>query len=183
MTVAHPHYEALLATLQRRFAAHPHRHPNMQWSLVLERIARQPERMCTLLAMEENGGEPDVTGFDPERGTVTFTDCCAESPAGRRSLCYDEAALHARKHNKPAGSAMGLATTMGATLLDEAQYLHLQTLGTFDQKTSSWLRTPDDIRAKGGALFGDSRYGRVFVYHNGAESYYAARGFRCFVEV
>lgn len=128
--------------------------------------------------MEDTGGEPDVVAFEKETGQFIFMDCAAESPAGRRSLCYDEAALDARKENKPAGSAMGMAAAMGITLLDEAQYRHLQTLGDFDTKTSSWLLTPPPIRQLGGSIFGDRRYNQVFIYHNGAQSYYAARGFR-----
>jgi len=128
--------------------------------------------------MEASGGEPDVIAYDKRSGQCTFCDCAAESPAGRRSLCYDRAALDARKHNKPGGNAVEMAASMGAALLAEDQYRHLQTLGAFDQKTSSWLATPPEVRALGGALFGDRRYGRVFVYHNGADSYYAARGFR-----
>ncbi|MCB2038570.1 MAG: DUF4256 domain-containing protein [Ottowia sp.] len=128
--------------------------------------------------MEASGGEPDMIAQDPATGALSFCDCAAESPAGRRSLCYDDAALAARKLHKPAGSAVALAASLGIELLDEAQYRHLQTLGAFDTKTSSWLRTPPAIRKLGGALFGDRRYGQVFTYHNGAESYYAARGFR-----
>lgn len=128
--------------------------------------------------MEASGGEPDVMAQDPATGALSFCDCAAESPAGRRNLCYDDAALAARKLHKPAGSAVALAASLGIELLDEVQYRHLQTLGAFDSKTSSWLRTPPAIRQLGGALFGDRRYGQVFTYHNGAESYYAARGFR-----
>lgn len=128
--------------------------------------------------MEDTGGEPDVVACEKETDMIIFMDCAAESPAGRRSLCYDNAALDARKENKPAGSAMGMAEAMGITLLDEAQYRHLQTLGDFDTKTSSWLLTPLPIRKLGGSVFGDRRYNQVFIYHNGAQSYYAARGFR-----
>jgi hypothetical protein len=128
--------------------------------------------------MEETGGEPDVVVFEKAGNTIIFVDCAAESPADRRSLCYDDEALNARKENKPAGSALGMAAIMGITLLDEAQYRHLQTLGDFDNKTSSWLLTPSPIRQLGGSIFGDRRYNQAFIYHNGAQSYYAARGFR-----
>jgi hypothetical protein len=133
--------------------------------------------------MDDTGGEPDVIAHDPTSGAVTFADCAAESPSGRRSLCYDDEALHARKEAKPAGSAVGMATAMGVTLLTEAQYAQLQTLGAFDRKTSSWLHTPPEIRALGGAIFGDRRYDRVFTYHNGVQSYYAVRGFRASLTV
>jgi hypothetical protein len=133
--------------------------------------------------MEQSGGEPDVTGFDIKSEKFTFTDCSPESPVGRRSLCYDADALNSRKENKPIGSAVEMSEKMGVEILNEEQYRHLQTLGEFDLKTSSWLKTPPDIRKHGGAIFGNKRYQHVFIYHNGAESYYAARGFRGFVEV
>jgi hypothetical protein len=133
--------------------------------------------------MERTGGEPDVVGIDPATGEVVFCDCAPESPVGRRSLCFDQAALEARKENKPVGSALGMAADFGVTLLSEDEYRYLQTLGEFDRKTSSWVQTPDDVRRQGGALYCDRRYGRVFVYHNGAESYYAARGFRASLRV
>lgn len=173
-----PGPDALLATLKARFEAHGARHAGVTWAQVQARIERSPAALKTLAAMEASGGEPDVTARDATSGVITFTDCAAESPAGRRSLCYDGAALKARKEAKPKGSAMDLAATMGAEILTEAQYRALQALGAFDCKTSSWIATPDDVRALGGALFGDRRYGRVFTYHNGAQSYYAARGFR-----
>ncbi len=168
----------LLKTLEARFAQHPRRHPDLAWSAVLQRLEGKPAALAALQQMEDSGGEPDVTGVDPATGLVHFFDCAAESPAGRRSLCYDRAALDARKQNKPAGSALDLAASFGIELLTEAQYRHLQQLGEFDLKTSSWIQTRAPIRKLGGALFCDRRYDTVFVYHNGAESYYAARGFR-----
>jgi hypothetical protein len=173
----------LLATLERRFLAHPERHVGVDWATVRARLEANPTALKTLAAMEASGGEPDCTGIDHATGEVTFTDCAAESPMGRRSLCYDRAALDARKEAKPAGSAVEAAAAMGAELLDEGQYRALQSLGAFDLKTSSWIRTPPAIRAKGGALFCDRRYGEVFTYHNGAPSYYAVRGFRVQVRV
>jgi hypothetical protein len=175
--------EALLKVLQARFEQHPKRHPGMAWAQVLARLQAHPERLPALQAMEATGGEPDVVGHDPATGAVTFVDCAAESPAGRRSLCWDGAALAARKENRPENSAVDLAAEMGVEILTEAQYRHLQTLGAFDAKTSSWVQTPADVRKLGGALFCDRRYGHVFVYHNGAQSYYAARGLRAAVRV
>lgn len=168
----------LLATLQSRFTRHMRRHPDLAWPDVAARLAARPDAHRTLAEMERTGGEPDVIGVDPASGALLFCDCAAESPAGRRSLCYDSEALASRKEHPPAGSAVDLAAEMGIDLLTEAEYHHLQTLGEFDRKTSSWIRTPPEIRALGGALFGDRRYDRVFTYHNGAQSYYAARGFR-----
>lgn len=169
---------ALLQTLKTRFTAHMSRHEGIAWADVLARLEGQPSSLRTLHEMEATGGEPDVIGHDPATGAYVFCDCAAETPSGRRSLCFDEDALEKRKENKPAGSATGVAAAMGVELLDEAQYRDLQRLGEFDLKTSSWIRTPEEVRALGGALFGDRRFGRVFVYHNGAQSYYAARGFR-----
>ncbi|MDX2233024.1 MAG: DUF4256 domain-containing protein [Hyphomonadaceae bacterium] len=169
-----PKADPLAATLAARFAAHPHRHAGIAWDAVAARLT--PKALKTLAAMEETGGEPDVVGR--EGAAFVFVDCAAESPAGRRSLCFDRAALDARKENKPRGAALEMAAEMGAALLDEAQYRALQALGEFDRKTSSWIATPAPIRKLGGALFGDRRYDTVFVYHNGAESYYAVRGFR-----
>lgn len=169
---------ALLTTLRDRFAKHSRRHHGIAWNDVEARLASFLKSLDVLLAMEESGGEPDVIGRDDATGEVIFCDCSAESPAGRRSLCYDRAALAARKANKPAGNAVEAASAIGITLLTEDDYRALQTLGEFDLKTSSWIRTPDAVRARGGALFCDRRYDQVFVYHNGAESYYAARGFR-----
>lgn len=175
--------QALLATLQARFEARQARHPGLRWAEVLARLEGQFAALKALAWMEATGGEPDVVACDRGTGLCTFVDCAAESPGGRRSLCYDEDALAARKENKPAGSALGLAGKYGLRLLDEAGYRALQALGPVDQKTSSWLATPPAIRALGGALFGDHRYGQVFVYHNGAQSYYAARGFRAALQV
>ncbi len=170
--------DALLEALEARFRKHPKRHPGIEWSAVRSRLARHPKALATLAEMERTGGEPDVIAHDAGSGRITFCDCAPETPAGRRSLCYDRKALDARKANKPAGNAVEAAAAMGITLLDEAQYHQLQSLGEFDRKTSSWIETPADVRALGGALFGDRRFGRVFIYHNGADSYYAARGFR-----
>lgn len=173
----------LLHTLAERFQGHPERHAGIAWADVAARLDARPAALRALQAMEDSGGEPDVIGRDGATGQLLFCDCAAETPSGRRSLCYDDAALHARKENKPAGSAMGMAAAMGIELLDEAQYRALQELGEFDLKTSSWLATPGEVRALGGALFGDRRYGRVFTYHNGVQSYYAARGFRGLLRV
>lgn len=177
--------DALLKTLERRFAAHPGRHPGLAWSDVAARLAAAPGAMRSLAAMEASGGEPDVVVHPHFGGSpaLVVCDCADESPAGRRSLCYDRAALDARKEAKPAGSAVDAAGAMGVELLDEASYGALQTLGAFDRKTSSWLATPPEVRAQGGALFGDRRYGRVFTYHNGAQSYYAVRGWRGLLRV
>ena len=168
----------LLAALQARFDRNMHRHKGIAWPDVLARLDASPGAWKSLQAMETTGGEPDVIGRDGKTGAVRFCDCASESPTGRRSLCYDGAALQARKENKPKGSAVEAAAEMGITLLTQEQYRELQELGEFDLKTSSWVLTPADVRSRGGALFCDRRYGRVFVYHNGAESYYAARGFR-----
>lgn len=173
----------LLQRLQARFAAHPRRHAGIAWASVAARLDGHPAALAVLARMEASGGEPDVIGRDEASGQTLFCDCAAESPAERRSLCYDRAAWDARKEAKPQGSAAEAAAAMGVELLDEAQYRALQALGEFDLKTSSWLATPADVRALGGALFGDRRYGRVFVYHNGAQSYYAARGFRGLLRV
>jgi hypothetical protein len=174
---------SLLSTLKARFLKHPQRHKGHGWDEVEARLAANPKALASLQRMEASGGEPDVIGREGASGPYLFCDCSAESPTGRRSLCYDREALDARKENKPQGSAMELAAAMGAELLDEAQYRALQELGEFDLKTSSWLATPPEVRALGGALFGDRRYGRVFTYHNGVQSYYAARGFRALLKV
>ena len=171
-------HDDLIHTLQTRFSKHMHRHPGWTWYKVLARLDAAPASLAVLQQMEDTGGEPDVIGHTGDTGAVTFCDCSAESPLGRRSLCFDADALAARKANKPAGSAMAMAQTMGVTLLTQTQYRQLQELEPFDRKTSSWISTPASIRALGGALFCDRRYDQVFVYHNGAESYYAARGFR-----
>jgi Protein of unknown function (DUF4256) len=168
----------LLRALKARFDQNMHRHEGVAWAEVQARLENNPGALRSLRAMESTGGEPDVIGQERGTGRFTFSDCSIESPAGRRSLCYDRAALDSRKENKPEGSAVEMAAEMGIDLLTEEQYRALQELGEFDTKTSSWVRTPSDVRALGGALFCDRRYGKVFVYHNGAQSYYAARGFR-----
>lgn len=175
--------DRLLALLQARFDRNMARHRGVAWPDVLARLQANPKALATLQAMEDSGGEPDVIAKDGASDSFTFCDCSAESPAGRRSLCYDNAALAARKENKPPGSVEQVAADLGVTLLTEQQYRALQELGEFDLKTSSWIATPADVRALGGALFCDRRYGRVFTYHNGVQSYYAARGFRGAVTV
>lgn len=169
---------ALLSTLQARFEKNMQRHAGLSWAAVQARLEASPASLWSLSEMERTGGEPDVTGVDAATGEFIFMDCSAESPAGRRNLCYDRAALDARKEFKPKSSALDEASAMGIALLTEEQYRHLQTLGEFDLKTSSWVLTPPAIRTLGGALFCDRRYGHVFTYHNGAESYYGSRGFR-----
>ncbi|HEX8040956.1 MAG TPA: DUF4256 domain-containing protein [Chryseosolibacter sp.] len=169
---------ALLKTLKARFEENMNRHKGMEWARIKARLDDNRERLWALKEMEETGGEPDVVGYDKKTGEYIFFDCSAESPKGRRSLCYDGDALRSRKENKPESSAMEMAAEMGIELLTEEQYRDLQKLGAFDAKTSSWIKTPPEIRNLGGALFCDRRYDHVFVYHNGAESYYAARGFR-----
>ncbi len=176
-------YEDLLQVLKRRFDKHMQRHEGLAWAEVRARLNGNPRALESIRQMEASGGEPDVIGQDPATGLYTFCDCAAESPSGRRSLCYDPEALDARKENKPQGSAVGMAAAMGIRLLTEEQYRALQWLGEFDVKTSSWISTPPDVRALGGALFCDRRYGQVFTYHNGAQSYYAARGFRGWLQV
>jgi len=170
--------EELLQALKARFEKNMHRHKGIAWDKVRAELEGNPEALRSLREMEMTGGEPDVISRDKEAGCYTFCDCSAESPVGRRSVCYDREALESRKEHKPKGSAVEMAAAMGIDLLTEEQYRKLQELGEFDTKTSSWVRTPSDVRALGGALFCDRRYGRVFVYHNGAQSYYAARGFR-----
>ena len=170
--------DPLLDALRARFERNKQRHAGVAWATVRARLDASPAALASLQAMEASAGEPDVAFIDAKSGRVTFVDCAPESPAGRRSLCFDERALAARKEHKPKGSAQEMAGSMGIELLSEEQYRALQTLGEFDLKTSSWIATPADVRALGGALFCDRRYGKVFVYHNGAESYYAARGFR-----
>lgn len=175
--------DELLETLSARFDENTNRHERLQWAKVQARLESKPEKLASLHQMEETGGEPDVVGQDEKTGEYLFYDCSAESPSGRRSVCYDREALEARKKHKPENSAVEMAADMGAVLLTEEEYRGLQELGDFDTKTSSWLQTPPAIRELGGAIFGDYRYGHVFVYHNGAESYYAARGFRCVLRV
>jgi len=170
--------EALVHSLMLRFENNMQRHMGLEWSNVKARLDAHPEKRGSLFAMESTGGEPDVVGYDAKTGEYIFIDCSPESPAGRRSICYDRAALEARKKNKPHANAMDMASAMGIDILSEDEYRTLQTLGEFDTKTSSWVRTPAKIRELGGALFCDRRYDHVFLYHNGAESYYAARGFR-----
>ena len=173
-----PQREALLQALQTRFEQNLNRHKGLKWSAVGARLEANPQKLRSLEQMESTGGEPDVIGHDKKSGEVLFMDCSAESPPGRRSLCYDGEALQARKQHKPASSAIEMAAAMGIELLTEDQYRELQKYGNFDTKTSSWIQTPAAIRELGGALFCDRRYDHVFTYHNGAQSYYAARGFR-----
>ena len=173
----------LLRTLQARFDAHVHRHANIHWGAVVERLVSNSAKLWSLSEMERSGGEPDVVGIHTGTGEFVFVDCSKQSPQGRRSLCYDREALDARKEHKPKSCAVDVAAAMGATLLTVAEYRQLQEVEQFDTTTSSWVRTPVRIRKLGGALFCDRRYETVFVYHNGAESYYAARGFRCSLRV
>ena len=172
------HRRQLLSTLEARFEKNMNRHPHVQWLAVIARLKSSEDKLWCLAEMERTGGEPDVVGGDDESTGYVFYDCAAESPKGRRSLCYDRDALESRKEHKPSGSALELAAAMGVELLTEDQYRELQRFGQFDTKSSSWIRTPPQIRQLGGALFCDRRYDTVFVYHNGAESYYAVRGFR-----
>jgi hypothetical protein len=170
--------ETLLSLLKTRFNKNMNRHPGIEWNTIQLRLEAHPEKLWSLSEMERTGGEPDVVDYDTVTDEFVFYDCSAESPKGRRSICYDREALESRKEYKPENNAIELAATMGIELLDEEQYRKLQQYGNFDTKTSSWLKTPDAIRKLGGAIFADYRYGNVFVYHNGAESYYAVRGFR-----
>ncbi len=170
--------QALLRVLETRFEKNMNRHKGIKWVDVLAKLEANTGKLWSLDAMEETGGEPDVTGFDKKTGEYIFTDCAPESPKGRRSVCYDRKAWESRKEHKPENTAMDLAADMGIDMLTEEEYRELQTMGEFDRKTSSWVTTPDAIRKLGGAVFCDRRYDAVFLYHNGAESYYAARGFR-----
>ena len=175
--------EELLKTLQARFEKNLNRHPGLEWAKVQAKLEANPEKLWSLSEMERTGGEPDVVGYDKKTGEYVFYDCAAESPVGRRSLCYDRAALDSRKEAKPKDTALDMAAALGIEVLTEEQYRELQTLGKFDLKTSSWVKTPAAIRKLGGALYCDRRYDHVFVYHNGASSYYAARGFRGLLRV
>ncbi|HKD01284.1 MAG TPA: DUF4256 domain-containing protein [Terriglobales bacterium] len=178
VTLSEKQREKILKTLQARFEKNMNRHRGREWAEVQARLEAQAERLWALNEMERTGGEPDVVGDDKKTGEYIFCDCSAESPEGRRSLCYDREALRSRKEHKPRDNAVDVAAAMGIELLTEEQYRELQKLGSFDTKTSSWVKTPSNIRNLGGALFCDRRFDTVFVYHNGAESYYAARGFR-----
>lgn len=171
-------YEELLGTLKTRFEKNMSRHQGIKWEKALAKLEANTEKLWSLYGMESTGGEPDVVGYDKKTGEYIFYDCAAESPKGRRNVCYDREALESRKEHKPANNAIDMAAAMGTELLTEEQYRELQKLGNFDTKTSSWIKTPPDIRARGGALFADRRYGHIFVYHNGASSYYGVRAFR-----
>lgn len=173
----------LLGILKARFEKNMNRHEDVKWEQVQEKLEASDSKLWSLNEMEKTGGEPDVIGYDDETGEFIFYDCSAESPVGRRNVCYDNEALESRKENKPKGSALGMAADMGIEILTEEQYRELQKLGEFDKKTSSWIMTPENIRRLGGALFCDRRYDTVFVYHNGAESYYSSRGFRGLLRV
>ena len=168
----------LLATLEARFGKNTARHKGLDWAKVKAKLEASPEKLWALREMEQTGGEPDVVAFDKKTGEFVFFDCAAETPKGRVSVCFDREGLDSRKEHKPKDNAVDMAAAMGIELLTEEEYRHLQELGTFDTKTSSWVQTPADVRQLGGALFGDRRFGRVFIYHNGAQSYYAARAFR-----
>ena len=175
--------DSLLELLKKRFEKNTHRHKEIDWTNVRAKLSESPEKLWSLQEMENTGGEPDVVSYDQQKDEYLFVDCSPESPKGRRSLCYDREALEARKDHPPKNSAIDVAKEMGAELLTEEQYHELQKLEEFDLKTSSWLKTPDEIRGLDGAIFADRRYGRVFIYHNGAQSYYAVRGFRCCLRV
>ncbi len=182
-TLTQEQVKTLILSLKERFGKYPGRHLGIDWRKVQARLEGNPDRLRSLYEMERTGGEPDVTGQDQNTGEFIFCDCSAESPAGRRSLCYDREALESRKEHKPQSNARDMAADMGIEILNEEQYRQLQGLGALDRKTSSWILTPKSIRDLGGALFGDWRYGQVFIYHNGAESYYATRGFRGILRV
>ncbi|RNI22632.1 DUF4256 domain-containing protein [Rufibacter latericius] len=168
----------VINVLRGRFEKHMNRHTDLDWRQIQAKLEANPEKLRSLYEMERTGGEPDVVGIDTKTGEFLFFDCSPESPKGRRSVCYDRKGLESRKEHKPENNALDMAADMGIEILTEEQYRELQKLGKFDEKTSSWLKTPSEIRKLGGAIFGDFRYGQVFVYHNGAQSYYAARGFR-----
>ena len=173
----------IIATLKARFEQNHSRHPEVEWTQVQARLEANPEKLRVLSEMERTGGEPDLVGEDSKTGEYFFFDCSAETPGGRTNLCYDREAQDARKQNKPAGNALEMAASIGAELLTEREYRELQKLGEFDTKTSSWIKTPADIRTRGGALFAERRYGHVFTFHNGAQSYFSSRGFRCSLRV
>ena len=175
--------EDLIESVRDRFIKNMARHPDLEWREVLVRLQTAPEKLRSVAEMERTGGEPDVIGRDAKSGEIVFADCSPETPKGRVSVCYDRVGMDSRKEHKPQNNAIDMAAAMGAELLTEEEYLALQKLGEFDTKTSSWLRTPDETRKLGGALFGDRRYGRVFIYYNGASSYFAARGFRASLRV
>lgn len=175
--------DSLLEVLKKRFENNTHRHKEIDWTNVRAKLLESPEKLWSLQEMENTGGEPDVVSYDQQKGEYLFIDCSLETPKGRRSLCYDREALQARKDHPPKNSAIDLANEMGIELLTEEQYFQLQQIEELDLKTSSWIATPAEIRKLGGALFADRRYGRVFIYHNGAQSYYAVRGFRCCLRV
>lgn len=175
--------DELLSTLKTRFEKNKQRHKGIEWDAIQVKLKANPSKLWSLNEMEKTGGEPDVVGFDKKSGEYIFYDCSAESPAGRRSVCFDKEGLESRKEHKPANNAVDMATAMGIEILSEEEYRLLQQFGKFDQKTSSWIKTPEAIRKLGGALFADYRYGHVFVYHNGAQSYYGARAFRGVLKV
>jgi len=175
--------ENLLSLLKTRFEKNMKRHENIEWSCVETKLSKVPEKLWSINKMEETGGEPDVVGYDKETGELIFFDCSEETPDGRRNVCYDQEALETRKKYPPEDSALNMAEMMGIELLTEQEYFYLQEIGEFDTKTSSWLKTPLEVRKHGGAIFGDRRFGRVFIYHNGADSYYGARGFRGLLRV
>lgn len=176
-------YSDLIHTLKTRFEKHPNRHQGLDWAKVEAKLQANPDKLRSLFEMEQTGDEPDVIAYDSKTDEYIFVDCSVETPKGRRSVCYDREALDSRKEHKPESSAQDMAAAMGIELLTEEQYRHLQTLGTFDLKTSSWIQTPSEIRKLGGALFCDRRYDHVFTYHNCASSYYTVRGFRCLLKV
>lgn len=182
-TLSQAQREELLLTLRKRFEKHLNRHPNLDWAKIFAKLDANPEKLWSLNEMEKTGGEPDVIAFDRKTDEYLFVDCSPESPKGRVSVCYDREGLESRKEHKPKNNALDMASAMGIELMTEAQYRDLQKLGEFDLKTSSWLTTPDDIRKLGGALFGDRRFGHVFIYHNGAQSYYSVRAFRGVLKV
>jgi len=181
--LADDHIDELVRILKNRFEENMHRHPDISWEKVYEKISNNSSKILSLDAMEKTGGEPDVVAFDADTNEYIFFDCSQESPIGRRKLCYDREALESRKKFKPENSAIDMANEMGIEILNEEEYKYLQTLGQFDLKTSSWIKTPIEIRKLGGAIFGDRRYNNVFIYHNGADSYYGNRGFRGLLRV